>query len=73
MDAGYGPARAGWEPHTPSPHPGLEQADTVDLTLYIEEDGGVVGLTGGQVGQGTVELAVGALAGEGEDSGSVRS
>lgn len=73
MDAGYGPARAEWEPHTPSPHPCLEQAGTVHLTLHIEKDGSVVGLTGGRVGHGAVELVVGALAGEGEDAGSVRS
>lgn len=73
MDVGYGPARAGQEPHTPSPHRGLEQAGTADLTLHIEKDGGVVGLAGGRVGQGAVELVVGVLASEGEDAGSVRS
>lgn len=73
VDAGYGPAQAGWEPHTPSPHPSREQAGTADLTLHIEKDGGVVALTGGRDGQGAVELVVGALASEGEDAGSVCS
>lgn len=74
IDAGHGTALAGQQPPMHPPHTSSwSRAGAADLTLHVEENGGVVGLTGGQVCQGAVELTVGAPGGEGEGAGSARS
>lgn len=49
------------------------RASTADLTLHVEEDGGVVGLPRGWVRQGAVELVVAAPGGESEGAGGAHS